>query len=171
VKNQIFNIVSMLDMAGERETEVDRFSTLPDDILTHIMKFMVTKEAVQTGILSKRWKHVWTTLASLIVNSNQFQQAEFFKMFLSRLLQQNDLLVALKKIEVKHNGLIRSRLLEEIINSAISHQMEELVLHVFLHNDVRNLVIFQPIFFNPTIWFICFLFLFNSFIYYWFTCF
>jgi hypothetical protein len=51
VKNQIFNIVSMLDMAGERETEVDRFSTLPDDILTHIMKFMVTKEAVQTGIL------------------------------------------------------------------------------------------------------------------------
>jgi hypothetical protein len=51
VKHQIFNIVSMLDMAGERTTEVDRFSTLPDDILTHIMKFMVTKEAVQTGIL------------------------------------------------------------------------------------------------------------------------
>ncbi|KAK2378832.1 hypothetical protein QL285_066698 [Trifolium repens] len=98
----------------------------------------------------KRWKHVWTTLSSLIGNRNQFQQAEFFKMFLSRLLQQNDLLVALKKIEVKHNGLIRSRLLEEIINSAISHQMEELVLHVFLHNDKKMDQIFNKV---GTYWF------------------
>ena len=48
---------------------VDRISTLPDDILGFILSFFPTKEAVQTSILSKRWRYAWT-FASKIEISN-----------------------------------------------------------------------------------------------------
>ncbi|KAM7515378.1 hypothetical protein LguiA_004961 [Lonicera macranthoides] len=38
----------------------DRISSLPDGILTHIISFLSTKEAIQTSILSTRWKCIWT---------------------------------------------------------------------------------------------------------------
>ncbi|AES82311.1 F-box/RNI superfamily protein [Medicago truncatula] len=37
--------------------EEDRLSDLPDCVLLHIMSFLKTKCAVQTCILSKRWKN------------------------------------------------------------------------------------------------------------------
>lgn len=34
--------------------EVDRLSSLPDEVLAHILLFVPTKEAVATSVLSKR---------------------------------------------------------------------------------------------------------------------
>lgn len=38
----------------------DRISSLPDDILQHILSFLETKDAFQMHILSKRWRYLWT---------------------------------------------------------------------------------------------------------------
>ncbi|KAJ4820073.1 F-box/RNI-like superfamily protein [Rhynchospora pubera] len=40
-------------------------STLPEPVLLHILSFMNPKEAVQTCILSKRWRNLWTFIPSL----------------------------------------------------------------------------------------------------------
>ena len=44
----------------------DRISSLPDPLLTHILSFLPTKEAVHTCILAKRWIKVWASLPVLI---------------------------------------------------------------------------------------------------------
>ncbi|WOG83057.1 hypothetical protein DCAR_0102231 [Daucus carota subsp. sativus] len=44
---------------------VDRISSLPDQLLHHILSFLETRLAVQTSALSKRWKLIWTTLPIL----------------------------------------------------------------------------------------------------------
>ena len=43
----------------------DSFGELPEHILSHILSFLPTKEAVRTSILSKRWKFIWTSIPEL----------------------------------------------------------------------------------------------------------
>jgi hypothetical protein len=152
----------MLDMAGEDivdkhqvmktsmhseiEQEVDIISTLPDSIVAHIMEFLVTKEAVHTCILSKRWKHLWRSLAILIINSNHFEKAEFFKRFVLKVLRHRDYSSALRKIVVEHNGHIHIHILAKIINYAVSYEVEQFKLDTFLRNDVRYTLLFHPLF-------------------------
>ncbi|KAJ3702908.1 hypothetical protein LUZ61_006613 [Rhynchospora tenuis] len=48
-------------------------STLPDIVLIHILSFMEPKEAVQTCILSKRWRNLWTCVPSLNFDKSGFE--------------------------------------------------------------------------------------------------
>ncbi|XP_060965770.1 F-box protein At4g09920-like [Cannabis sativa] len=48
----------------------DRISKLPDEIITHILSFLPTKDVVQTCILSKRWKHIWYSVPTLFFSEN-----------------------------------------------------------------------------------------------------
>ncbi|KAJ4878375.1 putative F-box/LRR-repeat protein [Raphanus sativus] len=38
---------------------VDSISSLPDEMLHHILSFVPTSVAITTSVLSKRWRHVW----------------------------------------------------------------------------------------------------------------
>ncbi|XP_074359000.1 putative F-box/LRR-repeat protein At4g15060 [Apium graveolens] len=49
-----------------KKDEEDRISNLPDDlIINHILSYLHSNVAVQTTVLSKRWKNLWTTLPCL----------------------------------------------------------------------------------------------------------
>ncbi|KAJ4789607.1 FBD-associated F-box protein [Rhynchospora pubera] len=51
---------------------IDRISGLPDPILTHILSFLPTKEAVHTCLLSKRWKNMWASVPVLNFDLKEF---------------------------------------------------------------------------------------------------
>ncbi|KAJ4820075.1 F-box/RNI-like superfamily protein [Rhynchospora pubera] len=48
-------------------------SSLPEPVLVHILSFMDPKEAVQTCILSKRWRRLWTLIPSLNLTNSRFK--------------------------------------------------------------------------------------------------
>lgn len=43
----------------------DRISELPDVLLHHILSYLTTEDAIRTGVLSKRWRYVWTLAPNL----------------------------------------------------------------------------------------------------------
>ncbi|CAI0439552.1 unnamed protein product [Linum tenue] len=43
----------------------DRLSSLPDEIISHILSFLETKYAVGTAVLGRRWEGLWTMVSNL----------------------------------------------------------------------------------------------------------
>ena len=48
--------------------EKDILSSLPDCVLTHILSFLPTKDAVSTCVLSSRWRDLWAGLPNIDVD-------------------------------------------------------------------------------------------------------
>ncbi|XP_065871856.1 putative F-box/LRR-repeat protein At3g18150 [Euphorbia lathyris] len=62
------------------EEKEDRISALPDSILQHILSLLPsTKQAIQTGILSKRWENQWTQVPVLIFDSTGMCYENFLR--------------------------------------------------------------------------------------------
>ncbi|OVA14427.1 F-box domain [Macleaya cordata] len=50
----------------------DRISKLPDTLIHHILSFIDMKYAVQTSVLSRRWRHKWKSLGTLNFDDGLF---------------------------------------------------------------------------------------------------
>ncbi|TKY49268.1 F-box/FBD/LRR-repeat protein [Spatholobus suberectus] len=49
----------------------DIISNLPDVIISHILSFLPTRDAVRTCVLSKRWIHLWILITKLYFNDRE----------------------------------------------------------------------------------------------------
>ncbi|KAF0898641.1 hypothetical protein E2562_009155, partial [Oryza meyeriana var. granulata] len=85
----------MLDQGSSinmRHASIDRISNLPNDLLYIIMSFLPALELVLTGILSTRWRRLWTSSTYLNIDVNQFgrYRGQKFCNFVNRMLRQRD---------------------------------------------------------------------------------
>lgn len=61
----------ILKLKRKKPIAVDRISDLPDFLLSHILSFLTTKDAVVTSILSSRWKTLWTLVPNIDFNDDE----------------------------------------------------------------------------------------------------
>ncbi|CAI0376637.1 unnamed protein product [Linum tenue] len=67
----------------------DRLSELPDHLLRRILSFVDSKFAVQTCLLSRRWRSVWKGVPALNLDSKSFNKAgHSFNRFASEILSR-----------------------------------------------------------------------------------
>ncbi|KAL7593533.1 hypothetical protein Lser_V15G32379 [Lactuca serriola] len=123
--NQI-KLLKFVDEEGE-----DRISVLPDCLLLEILsRLPSSKYAVRTGKLSKRWKHLWTFVPTLIFKHNR--DDDDFVLFVDKTLSQCHQL-KLKKFVVYTVYDIRfESQVKNWIRYAITCKVEE--LHLTLRN-------------------------------------
>ncbi|KAF7842762.1 F-box/LRR-repeat protein 25-like [Senna tora] len=55
----------------------DRISSLPDEVLHLILSCLNTKLAIQTCVLSKRWRYLWTGISTLHLSSSCSDEDSF----------------------------------------------------------------------------------------------
>lgn len=107
-----------------RNYDPDRLSDLPDCVLIHILSTLNTKYAVQTCILSKRWKNLWKNLPVLSLDYFCFKSLSKFNRFVSRVFSLRDNKTALHALDFHCESHIQHRLLKRIIKYAFSHNVK-----------------------------------------------
>ncbi|KAI4317517.1 hypothetical protein L6164_025380 [Bauhinia variegata] len=65
---------------------MDRLSSLPDELLIHILSFLDASDAFNTSFLSKRWKHLWVKLPILRFSSRSFPRDHLLVDFVQHFL-------------------------------------------------------------------------------------
>jgi hypothetical protein len=110
----------------------DRLSDLPETIILHILSFLNAKHAVETCVLSTRWKDLWKRIPKLILCSNDYRTYKIFTKFVSKVLSLHDSSIALQAVDFKRqkNGFRELNILKQIVNYAISHNVQRLGLYV-----------------------------------------
>ncbi|TVU27651.1 hypothetical protein EJB05_19147 [Eragrostis curvula] len=74
---------------NQKESQVDRFSKLPNDILLNILDQLDVREAARTSVLSKRWRQLPAMLSRLIIDVNNFLPKGVFKPSIDELVHIN----------------------------------------------------------------------------------
>jgi hypothetical protein len=117
------------------EKNQDRLSDLPDCLILHILSFLNSKQAVQTCILSKRWKRRWKRIPTLILDSKKFPTVKYFSMFVSNILTLRDTSTALHALDFRHHRNVEPQLLKKVLNYIYSHNTHLQQLGIYLHGE------------------------------------
>ncbi|CAI0422613.1 unnamed protein product [Linum tenue] len=68
--------------------QIDRFSELPEHILRRVLSLVDSKTAVQTSLLSRRWRSVWKGVPTLNLYSKSLKTHFIFRRFVSETLSR-----------------------------------------------------------------------------------
>jgi hypothetical protein len=113
----------------------DRLSNLSDCVLLHVLSILNSKEAVQTCILSTRWKRLWKHLPVLSLSSTHFKKNNFKGV--TKFLSLRDDKTALQALNIHgHESIMGPRLLERIISYAVSHDVQ--LLQIYIKSDIQH---------------------------------
>ncbi|KAL9286755.1 putative F-box domain, FBD domain, leucine-rich repeat domain superfamily [Arabidopsis thaliana] len=126
-----------MDLSGSR----DVISSLPDDISSHILSFLPTKEAASTSVLSKKWRYLFAFVPNLDLDEsvylnpeNETEISTSFMDFVDRVLalQGNS---PLHKFSLKIGDGIDPVRIIPWINNVLERGVSDLDLHLNLESE------------------------------------
>jgi hypothetical protein len=118
------------------EENEDRLSDLPDGVLLHILSFLNSKHAVQTCVLSPRWKNLWKHIPTLTLHSSEFTNAKKLGMFVTKILNLRDTSTSLRALDFERIGAFEpQKTLKEILNYVCSHNTQLTQLGIRVKGD------------------------------------
>ncbi|MED6179722.1 hypothetical protein PIB30_003523 [Stylosanthes scabra] len=139
---------------AKRRKQMDAISTLPDEILCHILSFLPTRTSMATSVLSHRWRYLWRDMQVLDLNDDfcynhdERSSAESQERFLAFLQEVLPLLHSVRKfhLDLTPRGISKPNLWKLYFSSSVdersrrwymrSDTLVSLVLHgnIYLHN-------------------------------------
>ncbi|KAJ0927573.1 putative leucine-rich repeat domain superfamily, F-box-like domain superfamily [Helianthus annuus] len=127
------------------DDDEDRVSKLLDCLLTEILsRLPSTKDAIRTGALSKRWKHLWTCVPILVFQHPYYSccfdvSPDFFSYVDKTLTQRPHLKVNKFTLTCFYDDRVKSHV-HNWIRYAVNCNVED--LHLWLY-DIGGLTRFQ----------------------------
>ncbi|XP_063942317.1 uncharacterized protein LOC135150054 [Daucus carota subsp. sativus] len=115
-------------LSGEGE---DRISWLSNDLIHEILSFVDAKSAVQTSVLSKRWKLVWTTLPYVNFTNYIFLESELHILetrsrFISKFFLRRNILSNLLKVNFEFDHVVEQLLFPQYMFEAMFNNARDI---------------------------------------------
>ncbi|XP_074347835.1 F-box/LRR-repeat protein At3g03360-like isoform X2 [Apium graveolens] len=119
------------------ECSEDAISRLPDELIHKILSFVDAKVAVQSSILSKRWRFIWPTLPFL--NFGEYEEWSPYRtyMFINHVLSNRCHPASVSELKMcvsSHDCVLQNQrdgcLVEKFVEYAITHNVECLSLEL-----------------------------------------
>ncbi|KAF7842719.1 F-box/LRR-repeat protein 25-like [Senna tora] len=99
----------------------DRISILPDEVLHLILSYLETKLAVQTCVLSKRWRYLWTGISTLDFDESSFSDDSSFEEFLNHVLLHRDHSKAICQFKMSYGNIEDVDITKSVIDFFVKH--------------------------------------------------
>ncbi|KAJ9547250.1 hypothetical protein OSB04_019793 [Centaurea solstitialis] len=122
------------DTTGINEEEKeDRISNLPDDIVHRILSFLDMKHAIQTSTLSKKWKHVWTSMSHLNLSNQTFGTFPQFSKFVRKALSRRNHHTEVSAVKLSFTGTAYNfaPVVKRIVKYAYVHNVRHVTMMWF----------------------------------------
>ncbi|KAL7609448.1 hypothetical protein Lser_V15G10550 [Lactuca serriola] len=113
----------------------DRLSIMPDELIHKILFCYDMKFAVQTCLLSSRWKLVWTLMPCLDFSSRQFCTLHKFAEFVTHVLSRRNHQIEVSFVKLDFYGAADQDFVREIANYALSHNVQQLTVSSSFSNS------------------------------------
>lgn len=120
---------------------VDRISELPDSVISHILSLMPARDAFKTCILSKKWRHTWTSSSSLIYIFDGGSRKKFSK-FVDKTLILHKSSQINKFVLKSFYRSIKESSVSLWVHAAVVKQVEELKIK-FVNTDDTYIIVPQ----------------------------
>ncbi|KAJ0630991.1 putative F-box domain, leucine-rich repeat domain superfamily, F-box-like domain superfamily [Helianthus annuus] len=114
---------------GDRKrvnVEGDRLSSLPDDLIHKILSFVGIKLAVETSVLSSRWRYIWTSMPCLNFSTKDFHTLPKFSTFVKHVLLGRNNQIEVASVELTFRGKVSQPFVGRILNYVLSHNVPQL---------------------------------------------
>ncbi|GJS42726.1 probable alpha,alpha-trehalose-phosphate synthase [UDP-forming] 7 [Tanacetum coccineum] len=109
---------------------LDRLSSLPEELISNILSLMPTKFAVQTCILSKRWIYSWTFVHNLDLDFDDFYHGNRFSKFMDQALELFNPFQVKKIRMIVFSLCIPTSVVLKWISKAVTFNVSELDIEV-----------------------------------------
>ncbi|KAF7124413.1 hypothetical protein RHSIM_Rhsim12G0067900 [Rhododendron simsii] len=112
----------------------DMISNLPCNVLQKILTCLRLHAAVRTSVLSKKWRHIWTTLPQLVFDDMLYKEC--------KMATRNDLMMTIYQVLLQHHGPILKftvyltalescSQIDQLIHFVSKNGIQELTLHFY----------------------------------------
>ncbi|CAN0879097.1 FBD-associated F-box protein At1g66310 [Linum grandiflorum] len=121
-------VKSRIEQSGkEDDSSIDRLSNLPEAVIHHILSLLDTSSAVQTSVLSRRWRCAWKHLSVLAFHGNSSPTFErYVEKVLSLRYELNLSKVIFSDYIVNLNTQPENSLFARVSRYALSHGTQHL---------------------------------------------
>jgi hypothetical protein len=103
---------------------------LPEEVLRHILSFLLTKDAVRTSVLSKRWEYLWASIPDLDFEQYFLDKRNILMNFVERVLCLRDS-YAINRFTLTCDVLLDASRVNTWISAAVRHNVRELYIKLY----------------------------------------
>ncbi|XP_065617899.1 F-box/LRR-repeat protein At4g14103-like [Quercus suber] len=137
------------NVRAERRQKIDFISSLPDCLLTHILSFLPTRDAVLTSILSSRWRTLWTLVPVLDLDQFRISRNLNFLDTVSSIWTLRNAAIPLRKFHLHWTSDCDPSYVDTLIQHTILHSRVLQDLHLCIYTTDPN----PPLKVHPTLFF------------------